>query len=72
MRIHHRHRARILRQWNNRCGLCKQEKHCEIHHKIRQKDGGSDKDDNLIPLCEDCHKITLSFRNKINLQNIKP
>lgn len=70
MRIHHRHRARLLQAWGNLCGMCHQAKMLEIHHKVRQEDEGSSDDHNLIPLCEECHQITLSPANKINLQSI--
>jgi predicted HNH restriction endonuclease len=60
-RIHHRHRDRVLQVWGCCCGLCKQYQgynpDTEIHHIKPQREGGTDTDDNLIPLCLLCHTM---------------
>jgi hypothetical protein len=28
-----------------------------VHHIIRKTDGGTDEEDNLLPLCKNCHKL---------------
>lgn len=55
------------------CKNCKTRKgKLEIHHIIWKKDGGSDRPDNLITLCKDCHKKIHSGElklKKIRLNN---
>lgn len=29
----------------------------QLHHIIRKKDGGTNEDDNLLPLCRFCHRL---------------
>lgn len=79
MRIHHRHRARIIAAWGGLCALCNlrpvKQDDIEIHHVVAQADGGSDEDNNLIPLGTDCHNflrkgIVIIDRNKM-LQQVK-
>lgn len=38
------------------CNLCRQRPAQEMHHIIPVKSGGSDKRENLIPLCKGCHR----------------
>lgn len=65
MRIHHRHRARILRRDGCLCRVCKVKRANDIHHIVPQRDGGPDTDDNLISTCPDCHKVIRRSRMKI-------
>lgn len=47
----------VLNRDNYTCQCCKKKKGAmHVHHIIYRSNGGSDKMDNLITLCEDCHK----------------
>jgi len=50
-------REKLLLWCDRRCCLCK--KACDlfiaVHHIVRLEDGGTDDEDNAIPLCFDCH-----------------
>ena len=50
-------RSAILRRDNYTCQCCGK-KNCrlEVHHIKFKSDGGTDDEENLITLCEDCHK----------------
>ena len=44
-----------------KCRACGKSKHkdgvkLEVHHRIRKADGGTDVPENVVTLCEDCHK----------------
>lgn len=39
----------------HKCQQCGREEHIEVHHIQQRKDGGSDRPDNLICLCHECH-----------------
>jgi len=50
-------KAKVLWRDNYTCQCCKTKKGClHIHHIIYRSNGGSDEEDNLITLCENCHK----------------
>ena len=38
-----------------KCWNCGAREQLEVHHIIQRKDGGSDRPDNLVTLCHDCH-----------------
>ena len=38
-----------------RCRKCRSRTHLEVHHIVQRRDGGSDRPDNLVTLCHDCH-----------------
>jgi 5-methylcytosine-specific restriction endonuclease McrA len=38
-----------------KCQQCGREEHLEVHHIQHREDGGSDRPDNLICLCHECH-----------------
>ena len=38
-----------------RCRKCRSRMHLEVHHIVQRRDGGSDRPDNLVTLCHDCH-----------------
>lgn len=38
-----------------RCRKCRSRTCLEVHHIVQRKDGGSDRPDNLVTLCHDCH-----------------
>ncbi len=70
-------RSAILHRDNYTCQCCGK-KNCrlEVHHIKFKSDGGTDDEENLITLCEDCHKgvhagtITLNKKPKKS-QNLK-
>ena len=39
----------------HQCRVCKSKERLQVHHLVRQTDGGSDKLSNLMTLCKDCH-----------------
>jgi len=45
----------IARQFNNRCLICFR-RYNHIHHIIPKSRGGTDAEDNLVPLCEKHHR----------------
>ena len=38
-----------------KCRKCGSKTHLEAHHIVQRKDGGSNRPDNLVTLCHDCH-----------------
>lgn len=50
-------RERLLLWCDRRCCLCKRtcDVFIELHHIVPQSAGGSDDEDNAMPLCFDCH-----------------
>lgn len=69
-------REAILHRDNYTCQICgKKHIRLEVHHIIFRSQGGTDDENNLITLCEDCHseihsgKIVLTKKpNKLNLK----
>ena len=45
----------LLAKTGRRCCLCKMLHSVQVHHIIPQEEGGTDKIDNAIPLCPNCH-----------------
>ena len=70
------HREAILNRDNYTCQICgKKNTRLEVHHVIFRSQGGTDDENNLITLCEDCHsaihdgKIVLTKKpKKLNLK----
>ena len=59
----------------HRCQQCGKEEHLEVHHIQHREDGGSDRPDNLVCLCHECHYkhhnnglVLKNFRN-LNKKN---
>jgi len=51
-------RDKILKKYKNTCRECGEKtKKLEMHHVIPLCCGGRDDEDNIIPLCHDCHKL---------------
>lgn len=48
-------RKRLINKHGNVCQKCRYTGNIELHHIIPVSRGGSNKDDNLILLCEKCH-----------------
>ena len=38
-----------------KCRKCGSKTHLEVHHIVQRKDGGSNRPDNLVTLCHECH-----------------
>ena len=66
----------VLNRDNYTCQCCgKKHTRLEVHHIIYRNQGGTDDEDNLITLCEDCHKAihdgTLILNKKPKKLNLK-
>ena len=65
-------RAHALDRDEYTCQYCgKKNKRLEVHHIIYRSNGGSDDLDNLITLCEDCHKDIHDGAKKLKLKGKK-
>ena len=56
-----------------KCRACGRSKHkdgvrLEVHHKIRKADGGTDVPENVLTLCEDCHKAHHKGERRLKLR----
>ena len=56
-----------------KCRACGKSKHkdgvkLEVHHIIRKADGGTDVPENVVTLCEDCHKAHHRGERKLRLK----
>ena len=47
---------KVLKRDNYECQVCKRRKNIQIHHIIKQKNGGSNDMNNLVTLCSSCHR----------------
>ena len=65
-------REKLLLGATCHCCLCK--KACdifiEVHHLIPEKDGGTDDEDNAIPLCFDCHSYSPQIDLRVGISII--
>ena len=48
---------RSLRETIGMCSNCDSTKNIQCHHIIKKANNGSDFFDNIVILCEDCHKL---------------
>ena len=60
----------VLSRDNYTCQICKKKKqHLHVHHIVFKSQGGSDRMDNLVTLCSECHekihKGNLQFNKKV-------
>lgn len=70
-------REAVLHRDNYTCQCCgKKNTRSEVHHIIFRSQGGTDDENNLITLCEDCHAgvhneniVTTKKPNKLNLKH---
>jgi len=53
-------RKQVLERDGWRCQLCGSMKSLQVHHKRLRSHSGSDIEDNLITLCDRCHRLTHS------------
>lgn len=49
-------RLQVLERDGYRCQVCKNAENLDVHHIVARQDGGNDSPDNLITLCEHCHR----------------
>jgi len=50
--------SKILKRANIKCGMCSWDKtSLDIHHVVERRNGGTDEDNNLAPLCPNCHRM---------------
>lgn len=54
-------RKRILKTRGKRCERCGRTGYVELHHIVPIKEGGIHDDDNLILLCDRCHREAHGF-----------
>jgi len=47
----------ILERDGWRCQACGSMQHLQVHHKQFRSHSGNDSEENLITLCNDCHKL---------------
>lgn len=60
-------KEQVRKEQEGMCGMCKRKvKKLQIHHIIPQSLGGSDKRENAIGLCSECHRIAdeMAFNGK--------
>lgn len=48
-------KRKVFKRDNNKCVICGYSKHLNCHHILAVNDGGSDKLENLVTLCPNCH-----------------
>lgn len=48
-------RKSILKNYNNSCLLCGSSEKIELHHILERNYSGGTEEDNLVPLCHNCH-----------------
>jgi hypothetical protein len=51
-------RARAKARDGNRCRRCGARVKLQVHHVVKPQDGGTDTLENLITLCDRCHRLT--------------
>jgi 5-methylcytosine-specific restriction endonuclease McrA len=51
-------RVQILERDSWRCQTCGSTQHLQVHHNELRSQSGSDTEENLITLCEACHRRT--------------
>jgi len=49
-------REEIRMRDENRCAKCGRGGSLHVHHRIRRSQGGQDTPENLITLCQECHR----------------
>jgi 5-methylcytosine-specific restriction endonuclease McrA len=50
-------RLQVLRRDAWRCQACGAMSNLEVHHQTFRSRSGEDSDENLITLCDDCHRL---------------
>jgi len=55
-RIPKQTKQEVLNEYHHKCYFCGSGENVELHHIIFRRIGGTNEPDNLIPLCDSCHK----------------
>jgi len=58
-------RRKILEKYNNKCAVCGFEfpEILHMHHVIKVSNHGLNTENNIVPLCPNCHTIVHAFRS---------
>lgn len=57
---------RYLREKSDKCRICKSTKNLEVHHIKPQSLRGGDDSDNLMTLCNKCHRVITTYYNTLS------
>ncbi len=62
-------RKAVYRRDGYRCALCDSTKYLQIHHAVKRSLGGSNRPENLITLCADCHALAhgMNLRDVVDM-----
>ncbi len=60
----------VLERDGWRCQLCGTMKSLEVHHKQLRSHSGSDVEDNLITLCDRCHRLVHHCQGRLSCEVI--
>jgi len=54
-----------------RCELCGSQEDLHVHHIIPRSEGGDNSPDNLVTLCEECHRMQIGAGHRLIGRNIR-
>ncbi len=57
-------RKRIIRKRGKRCEECGHESYVELHHKTAFVDGGDHGEQNIVLLCDACHRKAHGYKER--------
>lgn len=62
-------RKAVYRRDGYRCALCDSTKYLQVHHAVKRSLGGTDRPENLITLCADCHALAhgMNLRDVVDM-----
>jgi len=67
-----RTKMKIISRLNAKCSLCGWcESSCDLHHIIPKKENGNGKNNNLILVCPNCHRILHTIKDKYSINYLK-
>lgn len=55
--VYRSHSMKVLEQYGWRCARCNRVRRLQIHHRKYRSHGGTDRVENLEPVCWDCHRL---------------
>lgn len=50
-------RRAVYRRDGYACAICDSTRYLQIHHAVARSNGGNNREDNLITLCDKCHAL---------------